>query len=502
MLRGNMGREGAGACPVRGHSNVQGDRTMGIYEKPPQRCSTAWTRCSASSRRAQNGYDTVEAIAGDARRQGQGVLRAGRQLRRGHARHLRRPGRRCSRCDLTVHVTTKLNRSHLVHGREALMLPCLGRTEIDMQAAGPQGVTVEDSMSMVHISTRHQRRRPRSTCCRSRPSWRAWPPPRMRRAQQDAVAVAGRGLRAHPRQDRSGVRRLQGLQRADRGAAGGFRLRNTATRARVEHRRRKAVFFIALPCRWTRRCTAPARAARRSGDTIVFTLLTARSHDQYNTTIYGMDDRYRGVFGQRRVVFINKRRHPQARHEGRRLGRHPDRVGRRGRRRQERSADRFKLVAYDIPRGNIAAYYPETNPLVPLDSVALNAGTPTSKSIPVILRRTRHRLRPRPTSGRERLRHRLRCGDDHRHRAPDRRFPCAILRTLGDAPRDGGVSLPRLGKQLGQGASVLMRQLTLMGDATIGGRARAGLGARGAAGRPLGGTPGAPEAGLWWPAAA
>ena len=124
----------------------------------------------------------------------------------------------------------------------------------------------------------------------------------------------------------------------------------------------------------------PCRFAKK-GDTIVFTLLTTRSHDQYNTTIYGMDDRYRGVFGQRRVVFINKE---DIRKLGMKDGDWVDiqTVWSDG---QERRADRFKLVAYDIPRGNLAAYYPETNPLVPLSSVAENAGTPTSKSIPVVL---------------------------------------------------------------------------------------------------------------------
>ena len=127
-------------------------------------------------------------------------------------------------------------------------------------------------------------------------------------------------------------------------------------------------------------CTRPAR---RRGDATVFTLTDASArHDQYNTTIYGLDDRYRGVYGQRRVVFIHADDIRRAGPEGRRLGRPPAPSGTTA---SERRADRFKLVAYDIPRGNLAAYYPETNPLVPLDSVARDAGTPTSKSIPVVL---------------------------------------------------------------------------------------------------------------------
>ncbi len=146
----------------------------------------------------------------------------------------------------------------------------------------------------------------------------------------------------------------------------------------------KANFYAhAIP-----RDTPVHRARKRVKDAIVFTLQTTRSHDQYNTTIYGQDDRYRGVFGQRRVLFINRE---DIRALGFKDGDWVDllTVWDDG---HHRRADRFRLVAYDIPRGNIAAYYPETNPLVPLDSVALNAGTPTSKSIPVVL--VAHRSRP------------------------------------------------------------------------------------------------------------
>ena len=160
---------------------------------------------------------------------------------------------------------------------------------------------------------------------------------------------------------------------------GGFKLRNAASERIWETPRGKAGFFVHAVPRDTP--VHRARAARSPGASPVFTLFTTRSHDQYNTTIYGMDDRYRGVFGQRRVVFIHAE---DIRALGFRDGDWVDilTVWDDG---QERRADRFKLVAYDIPRGNLAAYYPETNPLVPLSSVAENAGTPTSKSIPVML---------------------------------------------------------------------------------------------------------------------
>ena len=402
MLRGNLGREGAGACPVRGHSNVQGDRTMGIWEKPPAALLDRLGAVYGFAPPRAHGVDTVGAI---------------RQMLAGRCKvffalggnfaaatpdtHETWKGLR--RCDLTVHVATKLNRSHVVHGREALILPCLGRTEIDMQVTGPQGVTVEDSMSMVHVSlginppaseqllsepaivarlaaaTLGEERPPRS------PASQGLPPP------EGAAFCLGAARRQKSRvpwlwlvEDYARIRDEIEKVFPDFhdfntrvAVPGGFRLRNTASERIWATESGKAAFTVnAVP-----RDTPTHRARARHADRIVFTLLTTRSHDQYNTTIYGMNDRYRGVYGQRRVVFI----HAQ---DIRALGlKDGDRVdihtlwddG------QQRRADGFRLVAYDIPRGNLAAYYPETNPLVPLSAVALAAGTPTSKSIPVLL---------------------------------------------------------------------------------------------------------------------
>jgi len=278
-------------------------------------------------------------------------------------------------CELTVHVATKLNRSHLVHGREALILPCLGRTEIDVQAAGPQGVTVEDSMSMVHISLGINP--PASEHLLSEPAIVA------------RMAAATLGARSKTPwlwlvEDYDRIRdRIEAVFddffdfNARIRVPGGFRLRNTAGERLWITASRKAQFCThAVP-----QDTPVHRARARRLDQVVFTLLTTRSHDQYNTTIYGLDDRYRGVFGQRRVVFINPADIKQLGFkDGDWVDIHTawsDGV--------ERRADRFRLVGYDIPRGNLAAYYPETNPLVPLSSTAIDAGTPTSKAIPVIL---------------------------------------------------------------------------------------------------------------------
>lgn len=374
LLRGNIGRPGAGPCPVRGHSNVQGDRTMGIWEKPPAALLDRLQEVFGFEPPREPGVDTVEAIQAMLDGKGRVFFALGGNFAAATP-DTYETWKALQRCDLTVHVTTKLNRSHIVHGREALILPCLGRTEIDMQAAGPQGVTVEDSMSMVHISMGINP--PASEHLLSEPAIVA------------RLAAATLGTRSRVPwlwliEDYARIRDkieevFADFKDFNRRIAvpGGFRLRNTASERIWATATRKAG-FVPHP---VPQDTPVHQARARHRDTVVFTLLTTRSHDQYNTTIYGHDDRYRGVYGQRRVVFI----HPEdIRVLGLQDGDWVDiqTVWSDG---QERRADRFKLVGYDIPRGNLAAYYPETNPLVPLSSVALNAGTPTSKSIPVVL---------------------------------------------------------------------------------------------------------------------
>nr|WP_145550353.1 FdhF/YdeP family oxidoreductase [Variovorax boronicumulans] len=407
LARGNVGRPGAGFCPVRGHSNVQGDRTMGIWEKPPAALLDRLGQVFGFEPPRRNGVDTVEAINAMLDGKGKVFFALGGNFAAA-APDTHATWRALRQCALTVHVATKLNRSHVVHGQEALILPCLGRTEIDMQAAGPQGVTVEDSMGMVHISkginppaSEHLLSEPAivarlaaaTLAGRSRTPW-LWLVDDYARIRDKIEAVFDdfkdfNARVAHP---------------------GGFRLRNTASERVWNTPTGKATFFAhAVP-----RDTPVHRARRRekAQGTIVFSLLTTRSHDQYNTTIYGMDDRYRGVFGQRRVLFIHAEDiralgfkdgdwvdihtvwddapepsagPPQAgeRPHGGQRGHEVPSVGVN----HVRRADQFKLVAYDIPRGTLAAYYPETNPLVPLSATAISAGTPTSKAIPVRLTR-------------------------------------------------------------------------------------------------------------------
>ena len=379
LMRGNIGRPGAGPCPVRGHSNVQGDRTMGIWEKPPTSLLDKLQEVFGFEPPRKNGVDTVEAIKLMLAGGGKVFFALGGNFAAATP-DTYVTWKALRNCDLTVHVTTKLNRSHVVHGREALILPCLGRTEVDLQASGPQGVTVEDSMSMVHISVGINP--PASPQLLSEPAIVA-------RLAQATIGHRSTTNWLHLIEDYSRIRDKIEAVFVDfkdfntRVAnPGGFRLRNTASERVWNTAAKKATFFShAIPL------DSPSHRARASRrDTLVFTLLTTRSHDQYNTTIYGHDDRYRGVFGQRRVVFINAE---DIKALGMKDGDWIDIKtvweGASSDTAQERRANRFKLVAYNIPRGNLAAYYPETNPLVPLASVALNAGTPASKSIPVVL---------------------------------------------------------------------------------------------------------------------
>jgi len=368
LLQGNIGRPGAGLCPVRGHSNVQGDRTMGIWERPPDHFLDALRDEFGFEPPREHGYDTVDAI---------------RALRDGHARFFMAMGGNfvsaapdtsvtedaMRNADLTVMVSTKLNRSHVTCGRTALILPPLGRSERDLTGGVEQRVTVEDSMSAVHAS-------------------------------RGPLKPAGPGLRSE-------VEIVCRIAEATLGANSpvpwaDFRADYTNIRHAIEHVvpgcaaydekvRRPGGFVLPHPPRDTRTFPTPQERA-------VFTvspidvlhvpegrllLQTLRSHDQFNTTIYGLSDRYRGISGGRRVVFCH--------HDDiATLGFDPDDVvdlvsewedG------SERVARAFRIVEYDTPRGCAAAYFPEANPLVPLDSTALGSNCPTSKSIIVRLER-------------------------------------------------------------------------------------------------------------------
>ncbi|MEC5384809.1 FdhF/YdeP family oxidoreductase [Uliginosibacterium sp. H3] len=363
LVRGNIGKPGAGACPVRGHSNVQGDRTMGIYEKPAEAFLDKLGKAFDFEPPREHGYDVVAAIEAMAREPGKVFFAMGGNFAAATP-DTEATWAALRNCALTVHVTTKLNRSHLVHGKEALIMPCLGRTEIDQQAAGPQGVTVEDSMSMVHISLgMNAPASPQlmsepaivahlaaATLTRSKTPW-LWLVEDYSRIR-DKIAEVVDGFADFNA-------RLK--------APGGFYLGNSARERNWQTLNNRAQF-------------KSHRLPEEEAANQLFKLMTVRSHDQYNTTVYGMDDRYRGVWGHRRVCFINR---DDLIKLGFGAGQWVDMtsVWADG----ERTARRFLLVPYDIPAGCLASYFPETNALVPLSAFADEARTPASKSIPVRL---------------------------------------------------------------------------------------------------------------------
>ncbi|MEC4019734.1 FdhF/YdeP family oxidoreductase [Streptomyces sp. H27-D2] len=371
LLRGDIGRPGAGVCPVRGHSNVQGDRTMGIFERPAPAFLDALEKEFGFAPPREHGLDVVRAI---------------RALRDGTAKVFFAMGGNfvaaspdtevteaaMRRAKLTVHVSTKLNRSHVVTGARALILPTLGRTERDEQR-GPDGrsreqfVTVEDSMGMVHSS--RGRLEPASPQLLSEPAI-------VSRLARRVLGPQSRTPWEEFEQDYSRVRDrianvIPGFEDFDARVRqpGGFALPHGPRDARSFPTATGKANFTACPVEH------PQLPEGR------LLLQTLRSHDQFNTTIYGLDDRYRGIKNGRRVIMV----HPEdARELGFADGAYADLVS-EWTDKSERRAAGFRVVHYPTARGCAAAYYPETNVLVPLDSTADTSNTPASKSIVVRL---------------------------------------------------------------------------------------------------------------------
>ncbi|MGO4382744.1 FdhF/YdeP family oxidoreductase [Specibacter sp. RAF43] len=370
LLQGNIGKPGAGVCPVRGHSNVQGDRTMGIFERMPAAFHDALDAEFAFASPRADGYDTVAAI--EAMRDGKAsvfVGMGGNFVRATPDSSVTEAA--LGRLNLTVQISTKLNKSHLVTGRQALILPTLGRTERDTQAGGDQRVTVEDSMSAVHAS--RGRLAPASDRLLSE------------------VAIVCRLAALLFSTDDGGTR--PGAPVADWSALAGdyalIRAHIAAVvpgfadfEAKID---RPGGFILPHGPRDSRSFTTASGKAHFTGNALEYPtipegrllLQTLRSHDQYNTTIYGKDDRYRGIKGGRRVVFVNQ---SDLDAFGIADGALVDLVS-EWRDGVDRRAPAFRVVAYSTPVGCAAAYYPETNVLVPLDSKADVSGTPTSKSV-------------------------------------------------------------------------------------------------------------------------
>jgi molybdopterin-dependent oxidoreductase alpha subunit len=358
LLLGAVGRPGAGLCPVRGHSNVQGDRTVGIYEKMPEPFLAALEKQAGVPVPRHHGLDTVDSILAMHDGRAKVFLALGGNFAQATpdsgftAQALRK-------CRLTCHIATKLNRSQLIHGRRALILPCLGRSEDD----GGRFVTTENSMGVVQSS--RGKLKPASDHLLSEPEIVA-------RLAEAALGDLGNIRWRWLAEDYDRLRTwieavVPGFERYNERVRepGGFYLPNAA-KERAWNTPNGRANFSAAPLDAFQ--PAPGR----------FLLQTLRSHDQFNTTVYGMDDRYRGISGMRHIVFLNPRdlaelgAKPGGRidvtshwHDG------------------ERHLNGFRAIPYDMPRGMAAAYFPEANVLVPVGHVAEGSNTPASKSIEV-----------------------------------------------------------------------------------------------------------------------
>jgi molybdopterin-dependent oxidoreductase alpha subunit len=366
LLRGHIGREGAGLCPVRGHSNVQGDRTVGITEVPTKEFLDRLEHRFGFRPPTVHGHNVVTALEAMLRGEVKVFVAMGGNFAAAIP-DWQQTQAALRKLDLTVHVSTKLNRSHLIHGRDALILPCLGRTEIDIQATGPQSITVEDSMSMVHASG--GRNKPASEHLLSEPAIIAGI---ARATLGDRSVVGWEAFVADYDRIRDAIEDVfpifQGYNARIR-VPGGFHLTSTA-RERIWATPSGKANILLFEGLGEDTCES---------DPEMLWLSTIRSHDQYNTTLYSMSDRYRGVYGQRDVVFLNQLEMAK---RGLADGDRVDLVtlSTDG---MERSVHNFRVVGYSFPNGCCAAYYPETNPLVPLYAHDPISFTPSSKGIPV-----------------------------------------------------------------------------------------------------------------------
>jgi molybdopterin-dependent oxidoreductase alpha subunit len=376
LLRGAFGKPGAGACPVRGHSNVQGDRTMGIWERPRKEFLDSLEKNFDFKPPRHHGYDTVEAIrAMHAGKVGVFLAMGGNFLSATPDTNYTAAALRNTR--LTAQISIKLNRSHLVTGKQALILPCLGRTEIDMQQSGPQFVSTENSMGVVEMSQGILP--PASEYLLSEPAIVCW---LAERTLGKKSKIDWHALAANYDKIRDLIARtIPGCENYNQKVRnpGGFYLPNPPRRGSFENTPSGRAHFS----------TNPLTEIKLKPNEYI--MMSVRTHDQFNTTIYGLNDTYRGLSGNRRIIMMN-----------------PDDIIEAGLFANDlvdlvntfngttRIAQRFKVVSYPIPKRCTATYFPETNVLVPIDSTADKSNTPTSKSIIITIKKSQPQSAPQP----------------------------------------------------------------------------------------------------------
>jgi molybdopterin-dependent oxidoreductase alpha subunit len=368
LVKGSIGKPGAGTCPVRGHSNVQGDRTMGIYERPKPEFLDRLQHVFGFDPPRKAGYDTVETIQAMADGKVKVFFALGGNFLSATP-DTEFTGRALQQCDLTVQVSTKLNRSHLVTGRTAFILPCLGRTELDMQKSGVQFVSVENSTGVVHRS--QGSKKPAAEGLMSEPKIVAGLAKatlkNMDPGWWEELVSNYDNIRNLIENTIPGFERYNEQVRKD----GGFYLPNSVRQKQFETSTSRAKFTI----------NRPAEHKLKEDE---FLMMTIRSHDQYNTTIYGLNDRYRGIYNGRRVIFMNEKdmqRFTLSTGDHVNLYSEYDGV--------VRTAENFVVVGYPIPEKNAATYFPETNALVPYNHFAQGSQTPISKSVIITIQKVK-----------------------------------------------------------------------------------------------------------------
>ena len=380
MLGGHIGRQGAGLCPLRGHSNVQGNRTVGITEIPNKALVDGMERAFGFRPKQDKGHNAIEAIEAIRDARSKALVSLGGNL----AVAMSDPDvtfEAMRKLDLVVHIATKLNRSHLLTAKTSIILPVIGRTELDVQASGPQAITVEDSMSMVHASRGFLK--PPSEDLRSEPAVIAL---LAKATLGDRHDIDWDGLVSDYDRIRDKIEAVfpDFYDFNDRiKVPGGFRLSVPASAREWRTKNGKANFLVACGLEEDQRLDDPE----------VLILTTLRSHGQYNTTVYNMNDRYRGVSGRRDIIFISKR---DLEARGLADGDKIDITGVKIDDSTTRTVEAFTAVEYDLPTGTIAGYYPEMNKVIALSDIDKRSGTPAYKGVPVKIARS-GALRRAPT---------------------------------------------------------------------------------------------------------
>ena len=370
LLGGHIGRPGAGICPVRGHSNVQGDRTVGINHKPNINFLNSLEENIGIKAPQEHGVDTVGAVKLMQKSNSVFISMGGNFLSAMSDTKITANALR--NCNLTVQISTKPNRSHLVTGKKALILPCLGRTEIDQTTEGIQFVSVENSMGIVHSSQGNSK--PISSSLKS-----------------EVAIVTGIALALEKKISRNKINwqflsnNYDNIRNLIASCIGGFENYNSLVR-------KDGGFYLPNNPRDNLSFDTKSGKAEfishkitsKKVDSNEFLMMTIRSHDQYNTTIYGLNDRYRGISNGRRIIFMNPEDISKNNLEKFQLVDITSHFNGK-----KRFSEKWFVVPYDIPQNNVATYFPESNSLIPLESVADKSNTPTSKSVVVTIKKSK-----------------------------------------------------------------------------------------------------------------